>query len=155
DSRLADVIVTAELSSASMLRGHWRGLFARPVSAGAVARATGCAIVMLSLWMAVDVYAGSINQLTATEMFSTPLHAARKLKGTVVNLRRDPLEQFAPAGSTGLRGLTRYINRCTAPGDRLLVFGYHPEVFFYADRRVAGGNAVYHANLASSPHDQE
>jgi len=88
-------------------------------------------------------------------MFSTPLHAARRLKGAIVNLRQDPLEQFAPAGSTGLRALTRYINRCIAPGDRLLLFGYHPEVFFYADRRVAGGNAVYHANQASAPKEQE
>jgi hypothetical protein len=105
--------------------------------------------------MAVDVSAGSVNQLTATEMFSTPLHALRRLKGAIVNLRRDPLEQFAPPGSTGLRALTRYINRCTTPTDRLLVFGYHPEVFFYADRRIGGGNAAYHANLASAPEQQE
>lgn len=155
DSRLADVIVPAALLWAWMLQSPWRRLFARPVSTGAVALATGCAVVMLSIWTAVDVYAGSINQLTATEMFSTPLHAARRLKGAVVNLRRDPLEQFATPGSTGLQGLTRYINRCTAPTDRLLVFGYHPEVFFYADRRIGGGNAVYHANLASAPQEQE
>ena len=110
---------------------------------------------MLSIWMAVDVYAGAMNQLTATEMFSTPIHAARRLKGSIANLRRDPLEQYAPQGSTGLRALTRYVNRCTSSSDRLLVFGYHPEVFFYADRRIGGGNAAYHANLASAPRQQE
>jgi hypothetical protein len=155
DSRLPDVIVPGALLWAWLLREPWVGLSRKPVGVGALARATGAAIVMVTVWMAVDVYAGSMNQLTATEMFSTPLHTARRLKGAIVNLRRDPLEQFAPEGSTGLRALTRYINRCTAPGDRLLVFGYHPEVFFYANRRVAGGNAVYHANQASAPEEQE
>jgi hypothetical protein len=88
-------------------------------------------------------------------MFSTPLHAARRLKGAIATLRGDPLEQFAPPGSTGLRGLTRYINRCTTPTDRLLVLGYQPEMFFYADRRIGGGNAVFHANSGSSQSQQE
>jgi hypothetical protein len=88
--------------------------------------------------MAVDVYAGSMNQLTATDLFSTPVNAARRLKAAIVELRRDPLEQFAPSGSTGLRALTRYVNRCTTSADRLLVLGFQPEVFFYADRRIAG-----------------
>jgi hypothetical protein len=155
DSRLADVIVPGALLWAWLLSGPWAALFKRPVHWGAVARTTGWAVVMLSIWMAVDVYAGAMNQLAATEMFSTPLHAARRLKGAIVDLRRDPLEQYAPDGSMGLRALTRYVNRCTSPTDRLLVFGYHPEVFFYADRRIGGGNAAYHANLASAPPQQE
>jgi len=155
DSRLGDVIVPGALLWAWMLRAPWQGLFDRPIRIPALARATGWAVVMLSIWMSVDVYAGSINQLTATEMFSTPLHAVRRLKGAIVNLRQDPLEQFAPAGSTGLRAVTRYINRCTAPTDRLLVLGYQPEMFFYADRRIGGGNAVFHANSGSAPRQQE
>jgi hypothetical protein len=155
DSRLADVIVPGALLWAWLLREPWAGLRRRPIGAGGLARAAGTAVVMLSIWMAVDVYAGSTNQLAASEMFSTPLHAARRLKGAIVNLRQDPLEQFAPAGSTGLRALTRYVNRCTAPTDRLLVLGYQPEVFFYADRRIGGGNAVFHANSAAAPHEQE
>ena len=151
DSRLGDVIVPGALLWAWMLRGPWQGLLDRPIRIPALARATGWAVVMLSIWMSVDVYAGSINQLTATEMFSTPLHAARRLKGAIVNLRRDPLEQFAPAGNTGLRAVTRYINRCTAPTDRLLVLGYQPEMFFYADRRIGGGNAVFHGTRARPP----
>ena len=155
DSRLADVIVPAALLWAWLLAGPWAALFERPIRRGAAARTAGWAAVMLSIWMAVDVYAGAVNQLAATEMFSTPLDAARRLKGAIVDLRRDPLEQYAPQGSTGLRALTRYVNRCTSTADRLLVFGYHPEVFFYADRRIGGGNAAYHANLGSAPQQQE
>ena len=155
DSRLADVIVPGALLWAWLLRRPWLALLERPIRRGAIAQTAGWAVVMLSIWMAVDVYAGSVNQLTASEMFSTPLHVARRLKGAIVNLRREPLDQYAPQGSTGLRALTRYVNRCTGPTDRLLVFGYHPEVFFYANRRIGGGNAAYHANLGSAPEQQE
>ena len=84
-----------------------------------------------------------------------PNSIREELKGAIADLRRDPLEQFAPPGSTGLRALTRYVNRCTAPADRLLVLGFQPEVFFYADRRIGGGNVVFHANLGAAPAEQE
>ena len=154
DSRLPDVIVPAAILWAWMLSGPWLGV-RRRAGAGALARAGAAAVAMVSVWMAVDVYAGSMNQLTATDLFSTPVNAARRLKGAIADLRRDPLEQFAPPGSAGLRALTRYINRCTAPTDRLLVLGYQPEVFFYADRRIAGGNVVFHANQGAAPAEQE
>jgi hypothetical protein len=154
DSRLPDVIVPAAILWAWMLRGPWLGVVRRS-GAGALARAAAAAVIMVSIWMAVDVYAGSMNQLAATDLFTTPVNAARRLKGAIADLRRDPLEQFAPPGSTGLRALTRYVNRCTAPTDRLLVLGYQPEVFFYADRRIAGGNIVFHANLGAAPAEQD
>ena len=154
DSRLPDVIVPAAILWAWMLRGPWLGVIRR-TGVAPLARAAAASVVMISIWMAVDVYAGSMNQLTATDLFSRPINAARRLKGTLVELRREPLEQFAPAGSTGLRALTRYVNRCTAPTDRLLVLGFQPEVFFYADRRIAGGNVVFHANLGAAPAEQE
>ena len=154
DSRLPDVIVPAAILWAWMLSGPWLGV-RRRAGAGALARAGAAGVAMVSVWMAVDVYAGSMNQLTATDLFSTPVNAARRLKGAIADLRRDPLEQFAPPGSAGLRALTRYINRCTAPTDRLLVLGYQPEVFFYADRRIAGGNVVFHANQGAAPAEQE
>jgi hypothetical protein len=154
DSRLPDVIVPAAILWAWMLGRLWLGVVRRG-GVGALARAGAAAVVMISIWMAVDVYAGSMNQLTATDLFSSPVNAARRLKGAIVDLRRDPLEQFAPAGSAGLRALTRYINRCTAPADRLLVLGYQPEVFFYADRRIAGGSVVFHANLGAAPAEQD
>jgi hypothetical protein len=154
DSRLPDVIVPAAILWAWMLRGPWIGLLRRS-GAAALVRAATAAVVMVSIWISVDVYAGTMNQLTATDLFSAPVNAARRLKNVTAELRGDPLEQFAPAGSTGLRALTRYVNRCTAPTDRLLVLGFQPEVFFYADRRIAGGNVVFHANLGAAAAEQE
>jgi hypothetical protein len=112
------------------------------------------AVALTSIWLAVDVYAGSMNQLAASELFTTPRQVARRFYGTVRDLQQDPLERFAPAGSTGLRGLTRYVSRCTQPTDYLLILGYQPEMFFYANRRIAGGNVVYQANLGAAPRQQ-
>jgi hypothetical protein len=154
DSRLPDVIVPAAILWAWMLRGPWIGVLRRG-GAAALGRAAAAATVMVAIWISVDVYAGTMNQLTATDLFSAPVNAARRLKSVAAGLGGDPLEQFAPAGSTGLRALTRYVNRCTAPTDRLLVLGFQPEVFFYADRRIAGGNVVFHANLGAAAAEQE
>jgi hypothetical protein len=154
DSRLPDVIVPAAIIWAWMLRGPWIGVLRRG-GAAALVRAATAAVVMVAIGISVDVYAGTMNQLTATELFSAPVNAARRLKNIAAELRGDPLEQFAPDGSTGLRALTRYVNNCTAPTDRLLVLGFQPEVFFYADRRIAGGNVVFHANLGAAAAEQE
>ena len=64
------------------------------------------------------------------------------------------LDHYAPPGSRGLPALTRYINRCTAPGDRLVVLGYQPEIYFYADRRIGAGTVAFHANLGAAPEQQ-
>jgi hypothetical protein len=146
DSHLPDVIVPGAVLWVWMLRGAVRHF--SPMRFGAAAAA------LVSIWLAVDVYAGSMNQLEASELFSTPTHVARRFVGTMRFLRQEPLEQFAPAGSTGLRGLTRYVNRCTQPSDFLLVLGYQPEMFFYANRRIGGGNVVYQANLGAAPRQQ-
>ena len=39
--------------------------------------------------------------------------------------------------------------------DRLLVLGYQPEMFFYTNRKIGGGNVVYHSNLGSAPAQQD
>jgi hypothetical protein len=146
DSHLPDVIVPAALLWSWMLRGTWR--------ARSPVRFASAALALLSVWMAVDVYAGSVNYLTATELFSTPRNVARRLVGTIRGLRADPLEQFAPPGSQGLRALTRYVDRCTKATDHLLVLGYQPEMYFTANRRIAGGNVSYQANLGATPAQQ-
>jgi hypothetical protein len=46
------------------------------------------------------------------------------------------------------------VNRCTRETDYLLVLGYQPEMFFYANRRIGGGNVVYQANLGAAPPQQ-
>jgi hypothetical protein len=133
-------------SAAPQLR---RAKAAQRIAAGVVA------VGLLAVWLVVDGYAGFVSHLEATELFSTPRNVARRLVGTIRTLRTDPLDQFAPPGSTGVPALTRYVNRCTAPTDFLVVIGYRPEIYFYADRRIGAGNVQYHANLGAAPDQQE
>ncbi len=155
DSRLPDVIVPAAVLWVWMVCAAFaapqlrRARVAWRFVTGAVAT-----VSLLALWLVVDAYAGSVSHLEATELFSTPGKVVRRISGTIEGLRRDPLDQFAPPDSRGLPALTRYVNRCTAPTDFLVVLGYLPEVYFFADRRIGGGNVQFHANLGAAPEQQ-
>ena len=74
----------------------------------------------------------------------------------VVNrrLHRRPIDVWAPPGSTGLRALTRYVLDCTAPSDRVLVTWFAPDVFYYAERGFAGGQAYFEPGWHGSVADQ-
>jgi hypothetical protein len=149
DSRLPDVIVPAALLWVWMTGVFVSAPRLQPLRLGVAI------VALLSVWLTVDAYAGSMKHLEASELFSRPGKVARRLAGTIEGLRANPLDQFAPAGSRGVPALTRYVNRCTRPSDALLVIGYQPEMYFYADRRIGGGNVSYRANLGAAPDQQE
>jgi hypothetical protein len=65
-----------------------------------------------------------------------------------------PIEDWAPPGSVGMRGLTRWLHECPAPSDRVLVMGYHPQVFFYAERPFAAGMVVSYSSYFTDPASQ-
>ena len=65
-----------------------------------------------------------------------------------------PLDLYAPPGTSGLAGLARWLNECTAEGDRLSIIGFEPQVFFLAERGFAGGLAFYDLGWNSSERDQ-
>ena len=44
---------------------------------------------------------------------------------------------------------------CSAVDDRFLVFGYYPEVFFYARRLFAGGMLFFQSGYFARPADQQ
>lgn len=147
DSRLPDILVPNVLLWAWL----WRTAL---VSLPGVVTMAGTTAIAWSLLVALDLYSGSVDHLGATELVSKPIRTARHLKWAVAGLLH-PVDRFAPPGSLGLPALVRYVNRCTAPTDRLLVLGYQPELFFYSDRRMAGGNPVYQSNLGAAPAQQQ
>ena len=57
-------------------------------------------------------------------------------------------------GTGNLRALTRYLLDCTAPSDRVLVTWYEPDVFYYAERGFAGGQAYFERGSFGSVADQ-
>jgi hypothetical protein len=47
--------------------------------------------------------------------------AVNRFNDTLVTLQLRPIDWYAPADSTGIPALTRYVQQCTRPSDRLLV----------------------------------
>ena len=65
-----------------------------------------------------------------------------------------PVDGWAPPGSQGLGGVTRYIRECTTPEDRVFIAGFFPDVHFYSARGFAGGREDFNPDLHSSLRDQ-
>jgi len=65
-----------------------------------------------------------------------------------------PIDGWRPE-HMDLRGLTRYVFECTQPDHRVLVTWFEPRVFFYAERRFAGGQVYLHQNWHASREDQQ
>ena len=98
---------------------------------------------------------GGLGARTARAGFwSGPAAVWGELSDLTRRLRRRPLDEWAPPGSTGLRVLTRYVHDCTAPSDRLLVTWFEPGVFYYAERGFAGGQAYFEYGWHASVADQ-
>ena len=56
---------------------------------------------------------------------------------------------------TGMRGAVEYLQRCTAPEDRVLVYGFYPEVIFFSGRGSAVDRAVVLRGFWTQPHEQQ
>jgi hypothetical protein len=52
-------------------------------------------------------------------------------------------------------GLVGYVRACTPPGSRVLVGGFVPQLYFFAERGFAGGMPVFFGGHWSSVQDQE
>jgi hypothetical protein len=65
-----------------------------------------------------------------------------------------PIDYYAPPGSSGVRGLTRYVLECTRPGDRVLAGSFEPQIFFFAERAFAGGLPLVKNGWHQSPEAQ-
>lgn len=53
------------------------------------------------------------------------------------------------------RGMVDYVRACTPPGSRLLVDGFVPQLYFFAERGFAGGMPVFFGGHWTSASDQE
>jgi len=146
DSRLPDVVVPAAILLAFVAAGLLRLL--NPYRAWLVKAVAylAMAIVALFTW-------GSITVVGLEEPFRRMGAAIRdapsRVPDTLDWLRAKPIDRFAPPGSVGIAGLTRWIHECTNPDDRILVVGYRPEVFYLAERRFAGGIAFFQGGYFS------
>lgn len=149
DSRLPDVVVPAAIVGAWLLGEHVR--WVRGIRSAGLRSIQGAiaAVLILLTWVSLTTYSG----VSAATLATAPFQVSR-LRATVADLGRRPIDVGAPAGSTGVAGLTRFVHECTMPQDRLLLVTYEPQVFYYSERLFAGGMAFFHQRSHSSDADQ-
>ena len=134
-ARVADVVAPMAVL-ASALAGHlWSP------------RAVGRAAVLA---LAVAVPAAAIP--AAARVRSIPTPAAVVRHAALVTRR---LEQASPdiQPDPSLAPLVDYLSRCTAPGDRVLVSGFGPEIPVLAHRPFASGLASWIPGYYEDPRD--
>lgn len=145
--RLPDVAAVAAVLGA-WVAAVWLGrpIGRRRLAAGTIAGA-------LTVWSAGTV-GGAGERLRASGILRAPASIPERIISVTNELRRSPIDVWAPEGSAGIRALTRYIHTCTTPEDRVLVTWFEPGVFFYAQRRFAGGQVYLDPGWHDSPDDQ-
>jgi hypothetical protein len=72
------------------------------------------------------------------------------LRARVADLKH-PTTVHAPRS---VQGLTRYLQACTSPDDRVLLTWFAPDVLYYSGRGAAGGMVSFSGDHWSSPADQ-
>ena len=140
DSRLPDA------AGPSFLLLAW--LFSTARSAGSRVVAGALALVTL---LAVEAMGGQnpVRRL-AREVLDLP----QSVSVAWAAMRGDPAVWWETDGLTDTRALARWLRECTAPTDRVLVFGYYPDVVFFSRRAFAGGQVFLHSGYFSSPDEQ-
>jgi hypothetical protein len=150
DSRLPDVAgptmvlaawVTAQIRT-------WRLPWMR------VAALTAAVVVWAgTLWSAAAL--GELSErITVSGVLGGPTATRDRMREVTRLVRLRPIDFYAPVGSTGVRGLTRYVLECTRPSDRVLAGAFEPQMFFYSERAFAGGQVYLKNGWHSSETDQ-
>jgi hypothetical protein len=163
-AKIAAVVALGVLVAAFILRD--------PVAARLGSAAPMAAI--LAVWLAAPVLPRP--QSTFARRLAIVIGGALALNSALLLTGRSPADllqvsQTRTAGMAMLRELARvpppaalmpdtagmvaYVRGCTPPGSRVLVDGFVPQVYFFAERGFAGGMAVFFGGHWSSVHDQE
>jgi hypothetical protein len=150
DSRLPDVAGPMAVIGAWMA-GRW--VHATAMSGRKYARlAPPLAVLLLTAW-SIGTNAHIGQGIETSRILTGPAGVWWRLGVVVDRLGERPIANWT-ADQAGLAGLTRYVFECTAPADRVLVTWFEPRVFFYAERRFAGGQVYLHPNWHASRADQ-
>jgi len=109
----------------------------------------------ISAWSVV-AQAEVLATLEKFHLLEGPGTAWRQISAVNRQLHLRPIDSWDSAIANETIGiLGRYVLRCTAPNDRLLVLGaFAPEVYFYAERGFAGGQVHFMSGWHDSPEDQ-
>ena len=100
------------------------------------------AVIGLGLTVfSINGLAHSARTLRDTGFTSGPAGVAERAGAVWRSLGRHPSAFIDEDEQPGLLKIAGYVRACTEPGDRLSVLGVYPELYYFADRRFAGGHA--------------
>ena len=146
DSRLPDVATPMAVLGAWIV-GRWLR------SGGRLRLATALILGSVTFWSAATF--GQLGErLYAAGFIVGPGAVVERANEVALRLKLRPIDAWAGTDNTGIRGLTRYVMECTMPSDRLLVTWFEPQVFFYAERPFAGGQAYFDPGWHGSDGEQ-
>jgi len=150
DVRVSDAVVPAALLGAWLLGLCWVPAWPQRVGQRAVQLAT-IVILLISAVAAARVagFAGQYDDSGA----AGGVGGIREHAAEVSQLLRSQHRQDVPSRySLALRPFFDYVDRCTAPSDRLIVTGEFPDVLVLAGRRFAGDGIVFGSWYSSVTH---
>jgi hypothetical protein len=117
-------------------------------------RAIALAVIACSVWSVAVLGAVPAN-LERSRLLNGVTAAAERMRAVYRTLSSaPPAAAVAADANTPVIRLARYIDRCTAPGDRIFVFGHLPEVYFFSGRSFAGGHVWILPGYYTSARDQ-
>ncbi|MEQ1897407.1 MAG: hypothetical protein ABL971_08480 [Vicinamibacterales bacterium] len=126
-----------------------------PVLVGLAARValatTAAAVIVFTAAILTRTVAVVVRDSSLPRGFeAVMLDASRVTRDTE---RTWPLDMWTNE-TRGLIGLSKYLNACTAPADRILMVPFFPQVYGLAQRGFAGGRQDLRGGRSDSPEDQ-
>jgi hypothetical protein len=152
-NRLADVGVPQTILAAWLFPAAWRALRGVRLPVRVAMRAGALAIVwMLALSV---VRLGNTREQFGHIPILRPEAVAERAARVAWALRDVDATAGVPrVEQVALGPFIAYVQKCTAPDDRVMYAGYAPETYFLARRGFAAGQVVFEGRYYSSPEAQ-
>ena len=141
--RIADVGVTAAVLLAwltAALAGPDGRVIAPRLGARVLLRVGAVVVLCLTMLSANGLAEGS-RSLRETGFTSGPGRVVERASVAWTALGRDPGAFNEDAEQPRVLRIAAYVKACTDPADSLFVLAEHPELYYFSNRRFAGGHA--------------
>jgi hypothetical protein len=141
--RIADVGVTTAVVLAwliSALASRDSHVVAPSLGARVLLRAEAVAVLCLTMLSANGLAQGARSVRDAGFTLG-PVELVKRARVAWNTLGAHPSAFTRDEEQPGILRIAGYVNACTSPTDRLFVLGEHPELYYFSDRRFAGGHA--------------
>jgi hypothetical protein len=151
NTRLADFTTPAVLLAALMIASSWRAPLPRVASNAIrllIASVSFITVMAVCSFGQSTVHAGRLTALV--DEGGVHDEALRLWQGLFAV---PPRLDWVPREG-GVRGAVEYLRQCTGAHDRVLVFGFYPDIVFFSGRGAATDRMVLLRGFATHPDDE-